>query len=225
MARKYAVIFVLARELHSRTLHIYTSGQVAQEARLKLSALHTVGTSQHSQMPQSVSALLTGSRTCTCAEPGRLQEGGDFTPPAVRNIPAECSLPLLTMASEEASYATDLAAARSRLAALKERAAARARARGDAFIPSQRDSLSEAGGALTVPDRTTDAHGLGEEKPASELQKLIAAFLLDPANGVPLDSHKMHREVCRRKAISLVVDCPKCCHAVSSRCCRHSRCT
>lgn len=101
-----------------------------------------------------------------------------------------------TMASVEAGYAVELQSARTRLKALKDRAAARARARGDTVIPSQRDALSDAQGASAVTDRTTDANGLADGAPASELQKLIAAFLLDPANGVPLDSHRMHKEVC-----------------------------
>lgn len=99
------------------------------------------------------------------------------------------------MASVEASYATELQGARNRLATLKDRAAARARARGDTVQPSQRDALSDAQGAYAVTNRSTDANGLADGAPASELQKLIAVFLLDPANGVPLDSHKIHREV------------------------------
>lgn len=100
------------------------------------------------------------------------------------------------MASVEAGYATELADARTRLQKLKDRAAARARALGNAVTPSQRDALGDKQGALAVQDRTTDANGLEDsDKPASELQKLVAAFLLDPAIGVPLDSHKIHREV------------------------------
>ncbi len=114
-----------------------------------------------------------------------------------------------TMASAEAGYAVELQSARTRLKALKDRAAARARARGD--IPSQRDALSDAQGASAVTDRTTDANGLADGAPASELQKLIAAFLLDPANGVPLDSHRMHKEVC-----SVLLHCLMVLQALSS---------
>jgi hypothetical protein len=99
-------------------------------------------------------------------------------PGAVVNLLAQCA----TMASVEAGYATELADARARLLKLKDRAAARARALGNAVTPSQRDALG-------------DSNGLEDRGPASELQKLVAAFLLDPANGVPLDSHKIHREV------------------------------
>jgi hypothetical protein len=100
-----------------------------------------------------------------------------------------------TMASAEAGYATELADARSRLLKLKDRAAARARALGNAVTPSQRDALGDSLGASAGADRTTDANGLEDSGHVSELQKLVAAFLLDPANGVPLDSHKIHREV------------------------------
>lgn len=99
------------------------------------------------------------------------------------------------MASAEAGYATELADARSRLLKLKDRAAARARALGNAVTPSQRDALGDSLGASAGADRTTDANGLEDSGHVSELQKLVAAFLLDPANGVPLDSHKIHREV------------------------------
>ena len=113
------------------------------------------------------------------------------------------------MASAEAGYATELADARARLLKLKDRAAARARALGNAVTPSQRDILGDSNGASAVADRTTDANGLEDSGPASELQKLVAAFLLDPANGVPLDSHKIHREVlmhsCEALADSIAV--------------------
>ena len=101
------------------------------------------------------------------------------------------------MTSVEAGYATELAAARQRLTVLKERAAARARARGDPVATSQRDALGGAqAGNASAGSRGSDANAASDGTvAASELQRRIAAFLLGPANAVPIDSHKMHREV------------------------------
>jgi hypothetical protein len=100
------------------------------------------------------------------------------------------------MASTEANYATELAAAEQRLLLLKRKALARAKARGDPVLDSQRDTLGDAANGAAATDRGTADNGANEgPPPPSELQRLVAAYLLEASGAVPMDSHKIHREV------------------------------
>lgn len=101
------------------------------------------------------------------------------------------------MASAEANYATELAAAEQRLNLLKRKAFARAKARGeDPTEESQRDALGGAQNGTGVAERSSTANGAAEgAAPPSELQRLVAAYLLEASGSVPMDSHKIHREV------------------------------
>ena len=102
----------------------------------------------------------------------------------------------MTSLAAEAQYAQEISGAKQRLALLKERFAKRARLRGDTpATPSERDALAGQRPEGTLGDRDTDARAPAEASPTAALQKVIAAFLLDPATAVPLDSQKMHREV------------------------------
>ena len=97
----------------------------------------------------------------------------------------------------ETEYAAELAGARLRLAALKERAAKRARLRGDTVPqPADKDALAGQHPNGGLGERHSTAQAQADAKPAgAALQRLIAAMLLDAATAVPMDSAKLHREV------------------------------
>lgn len=96
----------------------------------------------------------------------------------------------------EVDYALEISAAKQRLAQLKERAAKRARLRGEVVpLPSERDALAGQQPEGALGERDTDAHAPIEASLTAALQKVIAAFLLDPATVIPIDSQKIHREV------------------------------
>jgi hypothetical protein len=97
----------------------------------------------------------------------------------------------------ETEYAAELAGARFRLAALKERAAKRARLRGESVPqPADKDALAGQHPNGGLGERHSAAQAPADAKPAgAALQRLIAAMLLDAASAVPMDSAKLHREV------------------------------
>lgn len=100
------------------------------------------------------------------------------------------------MASAEAKYATELAAAEQRLMLLKRKAMARAKARGDTVPESHRDTVGDAANGAAATDRSAAANGANEgPPPPTELQRLVAGYLLEASGAVPMDSHKIHREV------------------------------
>lgn len=101
------------------------------------------------------------------------------------------------MASAEANYATELAAAEQRLNLLKRKAFARAKARGvETPEASQRDPLGGAQHGAGLTERNSSANGAIDGNAApSELQRLVAGYLLGASGAVPMDSHKIHREV------------------------------
>ncbi len=98
----------------------------------------------------------------------------------------------------ETEHAAFIAEARLRLTTLKDRANKRARFRGDTVTqPAARDALAGQQPNGGLDERHSDAQSLADARPAgAALQRLIAAMLLDAATVVPIDSAKLHREVC-----------------------------
>ena len=98
----------------------------------------------------------------------------------------------------ETEHAAFIAEARLRLTTLKERAVKRARFRGDTVAqPADRDALAGQQPNGGLGERHSDAQAPADARPAgAALQRLIAAMLLDAATAVPIDSAKLHREVC-----------------------------
>ena len=97
----------------------------------------------------------------------------------------------------ETEHAAFIAEARLRLTTLKERAAKRARFRGDTVVqPADRDALAGRQPNGGLGERHNDAQTPADVRPAgAALQRLIAAMLLDATTAVPIDSAKLHREV------------------------------
>ena len=106
---------------------------------------------------------------------------------------------LMASVMTETEYAAELAGARLRLAALKERAAKRARLRGEIVPqPADKDALAGQHPNGGLGERQSAAQAPADAKPAgAALQRLIAAMLLDAATAVPMDSAKLHREASR----------------------------
>ena len=103
----------------------------------------------------------------------------------------------MAMLMTETEHAAFLAEARLRLSTLRERAAKRARFRGDTVAqPADKDALAGQQPNGGLGERHSDAQAPADVRPAGAgLQRLIAAMLLDATTAVPIDSAKLHREV------------------------------
>ena len=97
----------------------------------------------------------------------------------------------------ETEHAAFLAEAKLRLTTLRERAAKRARFRGETVAqPAAKDALAGQQPNGGLGERHSDAQAPADAKPAgAALLRLIAAMLLDATTAVPIDSAKLHREV------------------------------